>query len=74
MDGQKQILGEKLYPMIAAKQPALCGKITGMLLERSNSDVFHLLENTEALEEQMSEAISVLEKHAKSNSIAESKE
>merc|ERR1712232_1335381 len=35
---QKQMLGEKLYPKIAALQPELAGKITGMMLEMDNSD------------------------------------
>ncbi|CAF4873021.1 unnamed protein product, partial [Rotaria socialis] len=30
---QKQMLGERLFPLIQIMQPELAGKITGMLLE-----------------------------------------
>ncbi len=63
---QKQMLGEKLYPQIAEKQPTLAGKITGMLLEMDNPDILHLLESPEALSEQVDEALKVLRSHAAS--------
>ncbi len=34
---QKQLLGERLFPLVAGLQPDLAGKITGMLLEMDNS-------------------------------------
>lgn len=46
---QKQMLGEALYPKIAASQPDLAGKITGMLLEMDTSELIYLIENDEAL-------------------------
>ena len=32
---QKQMLGERLFPLVSRQQPELAGKITGMLLEVS---------------------------------------
>ena len=39
---QKQVLGEMLYPKIQNFQPVLAGKITGMLLEMENPDLYSL--------------------------------
>ena len=39
---QKQLLGEALYPKISILQPKLAGKITGMLLEMDNSELYSL--------------------------------
>uniref|UniRef100_A0A8C1NYZ7 Polyadenylate-binding protein n=1 Tax=Cyprinus carpio TaxID=7962 RepID=A0A8C1NYZ7_CYPCA len=46
---QKQLLGERLYPLIQALHPTLAGKITGMLLEIDNSELLHMLEAPESL-------------------------
>uniref|UniRef100_A0A669DLI6 Polyadenylate-binding protein n=1 Tax=Oreochromis niloticus TaxID=8128 RepID=A0A669DLI6_ORENI len=46
---QKQLLGERLYPLIHALHPNLAGKITGMLLEIDNSELLHMLESQESL-------------------------
>uniref|UniRef100_A0A8B9GSL6 Polyadenylate-binding protein n=1 Tax=Astyanax mexicanus TaxID=7994 RepID=A0A8B9GSL6_ASTMX len=47
---QKQLLGERLYPLIQALHPNLAGKITGMLLEIDNSELLHMLESPESLD------------------------
>ncbi|ORX92638.1 polyadenylate binding protein [Basidiobolus meristosporus CBS 931.73] len=60
---QKQVLGERLFPLIHQKRPDLAGKITGMLLEMDNSELLHLIENEDALEIKFNEAISVLKEH-----------
>uniref|UniRef100_A0A6Q2YNH7 Polyadenylate-binding protein n=1 Tax=Esox lucius TaxID=8010 RepID=A0A6Q2YNH7_ESOLU len=46
---QKQLLGERLYPLIQGLHPNLAGKITGMLLEIDNSELLHMLESPESL-------------------------
>lgn len=46
---QKQMLGERLYPLIQMMHMELAGKITGMLLEIDNSELLHMLEHHESL-------------------------
>lgn len=60
---QKQMLGERLYPVIEAMRPSLAGKITGMLLEIDNSELLHMLEHTESLKAKVGEAVAVLQAH-----------
>jgi len=62
---QKLLLGERIYPLVHKVQPELAGKITGMLLDSHYMDeIFHFLENPEALNQQINEAVTVLEQHA----------
>lgn len=63
---QKQMLGERLFPLIQKSHEALAGKITGMLLEMDNSELLHLLEDQNALVLKVDEAVKVLEEHARS--------
>ncbi|XP_015220601.1 polyadenylate-binding protein 1-like isoform X2 [Lepisosteus oculatus] len=60
---QKQLLGERLYPLIQAMHPTLAGKITGMLLEIDNSELLHMLESPESLQSKVEEAVAVLQAH-----------
>ncbi|CAF1463916.1 unnamed protein product [Adineta steineri] len=60
---QKQMLGERLFPLIQGMQPDLAGKITGMLLEIDNTELLHMLESRESLKAKVEEAIAVLQAH-----------
>ncbi|CDS07492.1 hypothetical protein LRAMOSA01441 [Lichtheimia ramosa] len=60
---QKQMLGERLYPLIHASQPEFSGKITGMLLEMDNSELLNLIEDKAALDAKINEAMEVLKAH-----------
>ncbi|XP_078423387.1 polyadenylate-binding protein 4 isoform X1 [Cetorhinus maximus] len=60
---QKQMLGERLFPLIQSMHPSLAGKITGMLLEIDNSELLHMLESPESLRSKVEEAVAVLQAH-----------
>jgi polyadenylate-binding protein len=60
---QKQLLGEKLYPLVQQHQPELAGKITGMLLEMDNTELIHFLESPDALRAKIQEAVDALNLH-----------
>ncbi|KAK7931806.1 polyadenylate-binding protein [Apiospora marii] len=62
---QKQMLGEMLFPKIAAIQPDLAGKITGMLLEMDNAELVNLIEDESALRAKVDEAMSVYNDYVK---------
>jgi polyadenylate-binding protein len=60
---QKQMLGERLFPLIQSMFPELAGKITGMLLEIDNSELLHMLVHGESLKGKVEEAVAVLQAH-----------
>jgi len=60
---QKQMLGERLFPLIYSMHSELAGKITGMLLEIDNSELLHMLEHEESLKAKVEEAVAVLQAH-----------
>ena len=51
---QKQMLGERLFPLIQRMYPDLAGKITGMLLEIDNAELLHMLEDHNSLKSRVS--------------------
>jgi polyadenylate-binding protein len=67
---QKQMLGERLYPLIHSMHPDWAGKITGMLLEIDNAELLHMLDSRESLKAKVDEAVVVLQAHqAKQNQV-----
>jgi polyadenylate-binding protein len=58
---RKQMIGERLFPMVKSMKPHYAGKITGMLLEMDNGELLHLLESQQALNEKVNEADMVLQ-------------
>ncbi|XP_076924656.1 polyadenylate-binding protein 7-like, partial [Bidens hawaiensis] len=62
---QKQILGERLFPLVNELKPDHAAKITGMLLEMDNTELVLLLESPEALAKKVEEAVEVLVKVSK---------
>ncbi|CAH1249413.1 MID2 [Branchiostoma lanceolatum] len=62
---RKQMLGERIFPIVEESQPNLAGKITGMLLEIDNAELLHLLDSRESLNAKVTEAVAVLGAHEK---------
>lgn len=60
---QIQQLGEQLFNRIYKVNEGLAGKITGMLLEMGQTEIFSLLQDEEALRSKIDEAVDVLNKH-----------
>jgi len=58
---QKQMLGDRIFPLIHTMYPDLSNKITGMLLEIDNSELLHMLEHQESLKSRAEEAVAVLQ-------------
>ncbi|KAF2971767.1 hypothetical protein GQX73_g1810 [Xylaria multiplex] len=64
---QKQMLGEAIFPKIAAIQPELAGKITGMLLEMDNAELVQLVDDDTQLRAKVDEAMAVYDEYVKTN-------
>jgi len=67
----KQMLGERLFPLIQQTHPELAGKITGMLLEIDNAELLIMLESREALNAKVEEAVNVLKAHQAKDALAQ---
>ncbi|KAI8379942.1 hypothetical protein EDC96DRAFT_434591 [Choanephora cucurbitarum] len=67
-EAQKQMIGERLYPLINEQEPEYAGKITGMLLEMDNMELLRLLGDKASLHSKIEEAVDVLKQHLASTS------
>lgn len=68
---QKQMIGERLFPLVQKIEAHQAGKITGMLLEIDNSELLHMLESTESLRTKVNEAIQVLQAHKAKEAVSQ---
>lgn len=68
---QKQMLGERLYPLIHSMHSEWAGKITGMLLEIDNAELLHMLDSRESLKAKVDEAVVVLQAHQNKQAVAQ---
>eukprot|EP00808_Paulinella_micropora_P023475 g48445.t1 len=71
---KKRMIGERLFPLVQARQPEKAGKITGMLLEMDDTDLIHLLDSDKALDDNIKEALAVLERDDEESDEEESDE
>ena len=57
------ILGQQLYPKIAALEPDLSSKIIGMILELDNNEILETINNDDLLKEKIKDAKDFLREH-----------
>ena len=57
---QKELLGERLFPEIQKMNSPLAGKLTGMLLEKSNEEILQMIENPDYLTKEVKAALDLL--------------
>merc|ERR1712038_760394 len=61
---QKQMLGERIYPLVSEQIGSdQAGKVTGMLLEIENTELLMLIDNKDMLKDRIKEACNVLASH-----------
>ena len=61
--GQKTLLGERLFPLIKELYPDTVGKLTGMMIEKDNGKILKMLEDGEDLKRELKAAVDTLSKH-----------
>ena len=61
--GQKTLLGERLFPLIKELYPDTVGKLTGMMIEKDNGKILKMLEDEEDLKRELKAAVDTLSKH-----------
>jgi polyadenylate-binding protein len=57
---QKQMLGERIFPIVQQTFPEEAGKITGMLLEMDNAELLIMLDDVSIMKSKINEAMIVL--------------
>jgi len=57
---QKQMLGERIFPVVQTLCPEEAGKVTGMLLEMDNAELLMMLDDRDLMSTKVNEAVSVL--------------
>jgi len=60
IEKQKNILGERLFPLVQKEHAHLAGKITGMLLEMDVGEILSLIESPTERQAKINEALEVL--------------
>ena len=63
LQGQKEVLGERLFPLIEKLYPDLPAKLTGMMLEKDNRKILMMLEDNNDLKRELKTAVDTLSKH-----------
>ena len=63
LQGQKEVLGERLFPLIKKLYPDLPAKLTGMMLEKDNRKILMMLEDNNDLKRELKAAVDTLSKH-----------
>jgi polyadenylate-binding protein len=60
LPNDKELLGERLYPLVERKNPTNASKITGMLLEMEIEQIQNIIRDPSQLDKWISEAMKVI--------------
>ncbi|KAH0473269.1 MAG: uncharacterized protein KVP18_001485 [Porospora cf. gigantea A] len=58
----KQLIGERLYPVVQRYDPQFAGKITGMMLEMSKPELMNIMQSEQSISLKVGEAKAVLQR------------